>query len=150
MTMGCPIQSAILPSSDYQSTISVSAATEKKKLWIHFGNCKEVEWPAKDKISTRSAVFFFCLFLQTTCEKCFPAQGDFIWGKSKAKLQLLKNRTQHFIFSSLPQYSAEPSHPHETVVWFTLMSHLERGFPPTGAPGQEHDIQGGAASLHFK
>lgn len=26
----------------------------------------------------------------------------------------------------------------------------EKGFPPTGAPGQEHDIQGGVASLHVE
>lgn len=104
-------------------------------------------WSGQQKMKSPLGQLFFEGFF---CKPCFPAQGDFIRGKSKSKLQLLKNRTQHFIFSSLPHYCAEPPHPHETAAWFTLVSHLERGFPPTGASGQEHDIQGGVASLHFK
>lgn len=106
--MGCPIWSAILPSSGYSSTISVSAATEKKKLWILFGNCKELERPAKDEISTRSVVFFFN-FCKPCVKNAFPPKETSYEGKVKLSYNFLK--TGHSILYFLHSPITVQSHP---------------------------------------
>lgn len=120
MTMGCPIQSAILPSSGYQSTISVSSATEKKKLWILFGSCEELEWPAIDEISTRSVIFFFS-FCKPCVKNAFLPKETSCKGKVKLSYNFIKIGHSILYFLHPPSIQSHPTH------WCLIHSRVSLG-----------------------
>lgn len=105
---------AIRPQSVYLQPL------KKKKLWILFGSCEELEWPAIDEISTRSVVFFFS-FCKPCVKNAFPPKETSYKGKVKLSYNFMKIGHSILYFLHPPSIQSHPTH------WCLIHSHVSLG-----------------------